>query len=330
MEPDDIVVVVELLRKHHRENILEPLEQRPRCDGLTGNGGKRLLAGGLSKYRTCRREIEESDLEGAEAGWLKNSSVLGLKPPPIFVIRLLDRDKSSIVMRKLGGEGKIGWALDKNNFERGSQLYGTNVILVPYQEHPDNSEGHELLHIIYDEKSKSRSGITDMFRAIDYDDERCCEIASLYVEDSLCGEILTHAGHWYRDDEKNAQQDGDRADIREYLKARLKLGYMPDYAKFFADNADEAGILPDCGIVGRHKAKDTVKKCMAGYLGEKLDEAVDAFRTLSDNLPSSQVLKIALSSGPTAEEISSGDKYIRPVDEVVLWSKHYKEVLASR
>lgn len=104
--------------------------------------------------------------------------------------------------------------------------------------------------------------------------------------------------------------------------------YVPNYAEFFADSANETETLPDCGMVSRHKAKDTVKNCMTDYLGEKLDEAVDAFRTLSDNLPSSQVLEIAVSSGPTRKEIESG-KYTRPVDELVLWSKHYKEALAS-
>jgi len=58
-----------------------------------------------------------------------------------------------------------------------------------------------------------------------------------------------------------------------------------------------------------------------------VDEAIDAFRTLSDNLPSSQVLKIAVSSGPTTEEISSDNRYIRPIDELVLWSNHYREIL---
>lgn len=322
--------IVERLRRHYDENVLGPEPRRSGCDRLMESGGKRLLAEGLSKYRTCRREIEESDLEGADAGWIdENSSILGLKPPPIFVIRLLDRDKSSIVMNKLGGGGKIGWALDKNGFERDSQLYGTNVILVPYQEHPDNALGHELLHVIYDEKSKSRSGIRDMYDAIDYDDGRLCEISSLYVETSLFGETLAHAGHWHHDEKNAKRDDADREIIREYLKARLKAGYVPNYAEFFADNADEAGILLDCGIVSKHKAKDTVKKCMAGYLGEKLDEAVDAFRTLSDSLPSSQVLKTALSCGPTREEIESGE-YMRPIDELVLWSKHYKEALPSR
>lgn len=109
----------------------------------------------------------------------------------------------------------------------------------------------------------------------------------------------------------------------------LKQLYVPRSAQYVADVFGDSGVLPDSGIVSISAAKAIVEKSATGYFEDVVDSGVDACMVLNGNLPEEKVERIFMTCGPSKEEVLSENGYVRPAKELELWSKHYREVLAT-
>lgn len=306
--------IIERLKRHYDENVLG-FEHNPEYGELEKSYGQ--------------PNVIEADLEGAEIvdfDYNAFGKKWGFEPPEFVKVRVPD-DKSHPLMEKRG----VGWSwaltCHERSFEKDSPLYGTYVMLVTENDDEGAVDGHEAFHILHMKRSWP---MNDVF----YDAEkenRQGALKSVQAELYLLGEMLANR-HIIDYFDSESCPPGKRLygvigaeDVRG--ARRLKDKHCPYYSEHSVDDMAE-GCLPNSGVVSFQAAKATVEKEMSRYLKEKVDDGMRALETLEKNLPKAEVTRILLSCGPTREEFESG-RYIRPIDELVLWSNHYKEVLGK-
>lgn len=288
-ESDEIA----LLKKHYKENILLDLETEK--EKVTEEKRE------FSRHEFLK--VFEPDLSDFEKTW-------GFAAPP-FVAATLSEENYSVLRKMLGlGNGVSGIVTNESAGIMGIFVSdGTE----------NNSTEHEMLHGLYKMTSQSSvelRGAPGMMTS-----EKFCELESLLVEtDGLLGQIFA-----YRSDLKKKCKT--REEIADALKSSYYAGNWSGYLAGFV-MGEYANVLPESGAVSRHKAEQIAWESTNDYFKEKVDAGMAALEILEENLTSQEVTKILLSIGPTRKEFES-DIYLRPIDELVLWSRHYKEILAD-
>ncbi len=307
--------VVERLRRHYDENVADP-EPNPKFDELkkqllsNPSTFKETVAKGLNEgcyWKLC--EVYESDLDDAEV--LKLDSDLSL-----MAIKIPEK-----VMGKMGFQYANGITFDRKVLEKNSPFRGINVVLINLNAKADTEE-HEKSHVSYNERSRPYNDMrSEQIRRrdettkslIDKTDETYWEITPIVYEMEMLKELLA----------------GGIAEKNENVISSYGGWFYPTlHATMFVNEIDYNDVFPDCGLVSRHRATDVAKQNSFEYFGRRLNAGINAFKVLRENLPAKEVEKIIETIGTTKEEFESG-KYVRPIDELVLWSKHYKEVLKS-
>ncbi len=297
--------IVERLRRHYKENVL-PLQslEDPKFGKLkekleSPRTFKKAVVAGLNRAVWKTAEIRERDVDGSELMEVDaDLSMVAITIPEI---------KADLLMEKLGSEG--AGALTVFSFEEGSPFYGTAVVLVPDNQLAAVNHRHEQLHVLDERCSRSLQEISSMFEP-DEKGKRYWELFSLRMERELVGELLS-----------TGITDGE-------INAHARSFFSRYYAQNFADEAYETGVIPACGAVSRHAAKNTVEKAAQSYIGDVIDAGNRAFRILRRKLPEEKLIRGMIGCGPTQEEIESG-KHFRPFEELSLLSKYHKGVFSG-
>lgn len=300
---------VELLEQHYGAGVL-PVEPNQKFEELrkqyleNPEDFRRLAAEGLDKTYWVTEKILESDLEGSKIELHQSSPITTVTIPEENATRL---------MGKLGRGEFEALTIGKYHFKENSPFYGTYAILLT-NDKPllEIAKKHEEFHVRYRESSRPRNDAYSL--SCEADGEKHCEAQSLIAEMDLLVEALGC---------------GIPEEDKLHLKTVLNRHYVPVSAQYVADVFDDSGVLPDSGIVSRSAAKTVVEKAATGYFEDVVDSGVDACMVLNGNLPEEKVERIVMTCGPSKEEVLSGKVYVRPAKELELWSKHYREVLAT-
>ncbi len=331
---------IALLRKHYKENVLEP-EPNQNFEGLKnklkGRDGKKLLAEELSKWGEQSNDITEDDIDGVQIAYsdceFENADC---SKTPDFIIIRIPNGRDSNLMKKFGVETHgfdAAITCDGSGFDIGSPLYGTSIVLLSHGSYENYMNGHERFHVLHGKQSRSMIEMSYPYAAWE---ERLLEFASVHTELQILGELgaerkgKTDLIAYYRTLGQSSPQSLAEGQTPEMLaemetKLWLKLDHCPYYAEHFSESISQ--IIPNCGAVSTDKAKTIAKTAMRRYLEDKVDEGMEALNVMEHDASSApEVTQIILSCGMTGEEFESGE-YMRPIDELVLWSKHYKEVL---
>lgn len=349
MAPEEHDAVIKRLAGHYQNNVLGPPEPNRKCEDireklkahegkgmlghvicsiskvipqrLRGRKGKRLLAGGLNGSPEILEKIRESDLDGMEIADFgpEFESKYGLKSPEALYVKFPE-DKFSLVAKKLGMKGYRGLALSRYHFEENSPFHGINVVLLPDDYSLTRGAEHETLHDIYGERSKPMEDVRNAIEGFSKHstneperDQKYAGLVSLEAEMKTLDELLAF-----------------RAEPKNTAAWRIKSYSVRAFAKYAADRMSETAILPNSGIVSRHKSMELFKNEMQNYLETRVDEGLGAIKILEDDLQADKVAKIMISCGPTKKEFESGN-YTRPVKELAEWAENgnYEKVLAS-
>lgn len=286
---------INLLRRHYDENVLKPELDNGKCDEMKGRIKREF------GDRKDLLEIVEGDMPDFEEKW-------GFPQPQALVMKIPSEAYGHF--RKLFGmaDDSLGTA-----FEDGNGILCIFIV----DGFEDYGLEHENLHGLHRKTGRALKEFYDDWGFLK-GPEKACERTSLRTEFMLLEEIFAYRSNLKKKDlgYKN-------------LADGLKSNYTDSAAEFFAQGVVELEFVPEGGIVSRHQIEKTVKENSIRYLGAETDRGVEALETLEGALPAKDVTKILLGCGPTRKEIESGE-YIRPIDELVLWSKHYKEALPSR
>ncbi len=312
--------IVERLRRHYDENVLEPKRDNNYKKLKKMLGRERKLAKWFLAERlndSSVEEISEDDLKGAKIIALPESDFekkFGFPHPPQISVKIPAR-KMPALMKKLGYPDYRGITLSANGFSHGP-FSGTDFTLVPDSKNRDIYEEHETLHVLHLKRNRStRDSIrlcnkTLLESAYEYSKRLSCA-AELF----LVAEFLAYGGSAKKMHSKT-------------VSGKLKSSYVPGVSEYFSNKIGEMGFFPDCGAISHHGAEKIVEENECRYLKAKVDDGTNAIKILRKRLKPHNFARAIISIGPTREEFESG-KYIRPIDELVLWSKHYKEVLKS-
>ncbi len=294
--------IVERLRRHYKENVLEP-EPDPKHqeveERLWQNGmlDKRLLAEGLSGYVSSyvgsKRKISERELDGAETivtDMTGFSESWGFEAPRFISMKVPEDEWDALAEKWNLQKDSGGIALRKNRFEKGSVFDGICVAILTY----DSLAEHEILHLLHSSRSGALKELDEKREA----GKTTYELALLGAEFGLISELFA-----YRSELKN----GEIGDYKE-LSSLLKSLYAEKFSEFVC-KFDESGSISE--------------EKVRSYLERKAEDGTRALEVLEKNCPGGVVSRIMISIGQTEGE------YAGPIDELVEWSKRYKEVLKS-
>lgn len=326
---------IELLRKHYKENVLDlPSEPNSKFENLKKmyiekpEDFSKVIAKGLNETYWTIEEIFESDLKGSRIEFHHDMPVIILTFPPRTAFQLI---------KKLGCEGFTGLAFHRNHFKKGSLFRGIYVILLTNNKNLETIKKHEESHILYRELSLSRNDAYSLARKTK--GEKYCEIRSIMAELCSLSEILAYGiTEWDKDEvyhKKRFSRFPPHPDLKycptslipeSAIRTILKQPYVQITARENAAMFDKSDALPNCGIVSRHAAINILEKATTSYFEDVVDAGIESFKLLHSVSSEEEIVRIITSCGPTREEIKSGE-YIRPIDEFVLWSKYWRNVI---
>lgn len=290
---------VERLRRHYDENVLEPepdqkhqeVEERLWQNGMLD---KRLLAEGLSGYVSSyvgsKRKISERELDGAET---IVTDMTGFSESWGF-------EAPRFISIKVP-EDKWDALAEKWDLQKGAGGIALRKnrfekgsvfdgICVAILTYDSLAE-HEILHLLH----SSRSGA---LKELDEAGKTSYELALIGAEFGLISELFA-----YRSELKNGEISNYKG-LSSLLKSLYAEKFSESVCKF-----DESGSVSE--------------EKVRSYLERKAEEGTRALEVLEKNLPGRVVSRIMISIGQPKGE------YTGPIDELVLWSKHYEEVLKS-
>lgn len=343
--------IVGLLRRHYDENVM-PLSAKlaaPEFEALKDRMEnpktfEEAVAEKLNKYHWKREEIKKSDLE--------SSKLAKLDPRLSLAVIKVPEEKIPVLFKKLHFPKNVASAAISGNG------CGLNVILLPDDKNSGIKHKHEEAHILRNETCRPYNEMMRFLRENNERDGAWFKAMNLKEELGILDELLAYGAQWYGagDEElfsyfweaaqRKAETMGDsgllpdcgiigrhRAQkivaekIADYMSKRIRdkeimmagsRFYAAEFAQAVGDMhlGPENSALPDGGVVSRHKAKAVLENATYEYFKRQFDEGNGAFKLLYKNLPFETVSKIVRSC--------------ESVNELVLWSKHYKEALASR
>lgn len=323
----DDAEVVARLRKHYKENVLEP-KPNPKCEEVkrlleNPETFEKVVAEGLNRKYDNLEIIRESDTEGSRLIKLDSTlSMVGIEMP---------HEKFASTEEKLGSiKTAVGTAYARGRFDEDSLFHEMNVIIFD-RDYADTLE-HEESHVKYNEFSRPRQEISIARRRTPSKDEKKY-FKLLYQEQEtrVLKEILALTPH----ELEKIGSDSDWAD----WTSRCFKAYAAQYAASIAGRLDKAGLLQRYwgNDIPSQKAKEMVKKEAGKYFERRFDEGFKAIKTLYEKMPlegltqiNDVITRIVASCGPTREEIECGN-YVGPVKELAEWAENgnYKKVLAS-
>lgn len=312
--------VIELLRKHYRENVLdlpsgpnqkfiELMEQFENPDGL-----KKIVAEGLNKHEYIVKEVEKCDLEGLK--------MLGFNSDFSLIAMTISKQGADILSEKLGIGTFLGASFAADGFEEGSPFYGINLILFE-SSCVDHVYWHETSHMVYDIRSRSRK---DIELLITKEEKKYPKGDFIPVENGECLKKMQEYLKLLLIEEETS--------ILKEIWAESGLvdsSMIEDYARRYANRVinkiyDVGFIFPDSGVISGHKIKKITENYITRYFRRQFGAGIEAFKILFCNMPQEMVARIVICCGPTEEKIKS-EKYLSPVDELILWSKYWRDAL---
>ncbi len=302
----------------------ERLEKNPK---ETVNEIFRLFNEDFEAFETAGGNFEIFEINGPdfERKW-------GFKPHPAIFVKIQDADAKPFLKYKFAGSRVI----QPDELRKSPVLDEMDVVIFSGDAVSRNSE-HEALHILWNHASKSEKEIYNLVELYDCVKKNSKEYYEEYLR-NLCLDaemnLLDEISAWRSNLGQKLSERAksmlettgiDKQGISEpewnyeNVANWLKSYYVEPLSNFRVKEIANSGILPNCGIVSSAKANTLVKNEMRRYLETKIDEGIKALRILRETRPDSEVTKIVLSIEPTER--------MGPMDELVLWSKHYKEVL---
>lgn len=295
---------IALLKRHYLGNILPLPGPDPKFEKLSDElrdheKFRQVVAKGFGDDGDGTVSVTEGDVKGLE--------LYSLVPElSLVVLKAFDEKAAGALKKKLNIDAADGATFNRRWFRSKSPFYGINVVI--FNDSDIAADEHEKAHVWYDELSKSSRDIDDAMDETKEkgDLEKYLELLQLDIESCLLSESLVWGG---------------------FMPAEFVKKYAGYFSEYVSDKMYECpDLLPESGIISKHNAQKTAENCMRGRLEERFGAANGAYRKILGNLPVRIAARIIMSCGPTREELESG-KYTSPVDELVSWSKNYKEVL---
>ncbi len=298
---------ITLLKRHYLGNILPLPGPDPKFEKLSTElrdpeKFRQVVAEGFGD------DGDDDTGEGVTEGDVKGLELYSLVPElSLVVLKVFDEKAAGALKKKLNIDAADGATFNRRWFGNKSPFYGINVVI--FNSDSDiAADEHEKAHVWYDELSKSSRDISEARNEANEngDSEKYLEMLCLDGESHLLSESLVWGGS-------------------------MSAEFVEKYASYFSEHVSDRmyecpDLLPESGIISRHNAQKTAENCMRGRLEERFGAANGAYGKILGNLPVRVAARIVMSCGPTKQEIESG-KYTRPIDELILWSKHYEEVL---
>lgn len=153
--------IVERLRRHYGENVLghEPDQKcRELKERLKGPDGKKILAEGLSNYRSSYADscmkIVESEVEGAEIVTLDKADfreAWGFEMPDSISMTVPEEKYGNLAEKWNLGEDTDGILLCGKKFKSGSVFDGIYVAI----QGCESLTEHEILHLLHSSRSRA-------------------------------------------------------------------------------------------------------------------------------------------------------------------------------
>ncbi len=331
--------LIDLLKKHYRENILgygQEFEHAKKRKRELEKNPKEVVK---EAFRLLSKDFEAFEAAGGnfevfEVGESNFEKKWGFRAPPAIFIKI-----STVAARHVLEEFMGSGLFEQYTLEKSSLLNGMDFAIFSDDTASRNSE-HEALHALCNHVSKSAKEIHNLSKMYgllkenkkEYGEEYL-RILCLNTEMYLLDEISAYRSNLGQKLSERAKfllqiANGYKHDISgsewnyENVATYLKSYYVEYLSNFPIEKISESGMLPNCGAVSSSKAAAVVEREMKKYLETKVDDGIKAMKTLRTGLPESEVTRIMLSIGDSESRIS-------PIDELVLWSKHYKEILAG-
>lgn len=310
--------IVERLRRHYDdvpelahtpnpgfEKIVEQLEAGPETfrkvvvEGLNGIKGGSRPARRRRQYGKIRRsDLDDSKLVEAD----HVLSYVAIKVPTKILKKL-----------KVAGarEGTAGAVFYKSHFKANSPFSDSVEHLVLLTGESKTHLEHEKSHVRYHKHNHAENDtLTSLENELAGEKKRteCVRLMALrrehYVLDEILARGLSEKNEVFMDD----------------TEKKFYAGYL---AKSFVETVDRHGLydLPD---VDRPVLNALVRDELTSSYKEMFDAGIRAFNSLYRDLPEKTVERIVFSCGSNDCEKGFG-----PVQELVFWSKHYKEVLGA-
>ncbi len=310
--------IVERLRRHYDDVPELTHEPNPEFDNLIGQfeSGpetfRKVLVRGLDgirgRGRPNRRRKQYGKIRRTDVG----GSRLVEADLDLSYVAIMVPEK---ILKKLdaygASEGIRGAVFDKSFFKVNSPLIrGVEYLILLADEDRAYLE-HEKSHVRYHRHNRSEKDIVaSLDREINGEKKRieCVRLMALHREHYVLSEILA----------KGVSKKNE-----VFMDSSEKKFYAGYLAKSFVETMDRHGLyaLPNVdGIAFNRLVKDK----LASSYEELFDAGIKAFNTLYRNLPEKIVAKIVFSCG-----LKNGECGFGPVQELVEWSKRYKEVLKS-